>query len=381
MLFINAVIHTMAGSVIENGFIETEGSAIKRVGSVSELSESEKSDAIDLRGDSVYPGFIDTHTHLGLVGDALGFESDDINEMTNPLTPHLRAIDAINPLDLSFKEAAQAGVTAVVACPGSSNPIGGQTAAIKTHGVCVDDMIIKAPLSIKMALGENPKTVYHERKESPSSRMATAAAIRGILNEAKEYFAKKEKDEDQDYNQALEALIPLLKGEIPAYIHAHREDDILTAARIAREFGFDYIIVHGTRGHLVAERLIKENIKIMSGPLLCDRSKPELKDLTPAAPAILKKAGIEISIVTDHPVIPIQYLPLCAGLAAREGLAHEDALRAITIDAAKMAGIENRVGSIEVGKDADFSVFSEDPLTISAKPKMVVINGEIVHKA
>ncbi|NLL17049.1 MAG: amidohydrolase [Clostridiales bacterium] len=378
MLIINAVIHTMAGTTLEHGFIETEGRKIKRVGTMSELTEKEKADALDLNGGSVYPGFIDTHTHLGLIGDALGFESDDLNEMTNPVTPQLRAIDAINPLDYSLTEAVRAGVTTVVTGPGSANPIAGQMAAIKTHGVCVDDMIIKAPLAIKMALGENPKSVYHSRKESPSSRMATAAVIRDALAKAKEYLRKKQVGEEQDFDFSCEALIPLLKGEIPAHIHAHREDDILTAARLSKEFGFDYIIVHGTRGHLIANRLKQENIRIMSGPLLCDRSKPELKDLTPAAPAILKAEDIEVSIVTDHPVIPIQYLPLCAGLAAREGLSKEDALRAITIDAARIANIADYVGSIEVGKDADFSVFDSDPLTISAKPRMVFINGERV---
>jgi imidazolonepropionase-like amidohydrolase len=383
MLIINADIYTMAGSPIRNGWIRTEGAVIREIGEMPAQAHDEEK-VVDVQGAKVYPGFIDAHTHIGMWEDGLTFEGDDGNEETDPVTPQLRAIDAVNPIDRCFTEALAAGVTTVVTGPGSANPIGGQLAAIKTCGTCVDDMVVKAPVAIKMALGENPKSVYHGKNQTPSTRMATASLIREELFKAKRYMEdlqRSQEDEDFDppeFDMKSEALLPALRGELEVHFHAHRADDIYTAIRIAKEFNLNYVIVHGTEGHIIAQGLQKNGTRVLAGPFLCDRSKPELRNLTPANPGILSKAGILTAIITDHPVIPIQYLPVCAALAVREGMDSEDALRAITINPAKICGIEDRVGSIEVGKDADLVVFESDPLDLNARPKMVIANGKII---
>ncbi|MDR1631162.1 MAG: amidohydrolase [Oscillospiraceae bacterium] len=381
MTIINAHIYTMAGAgIFENGYIKITDGKIAAVGAMEAYRADEPEEIFDARGLLLFPGFIDAHTHIGMCEDGLGFEGDDLNEMTDPATPHLRGIDAVNPLDDCFHEALEAGVTAVVTGPGSANPISGQLLAMKTWGNYVDEMVIKAPVAMKFALGENPKTVYHDRKETPVTRMATAAVIRGQLQEAAQYKEKKEAGEDVDFDAACEALVPLLNKEIPAHIHAHRLDDMATAARIAKEFNLDYIIVHGTRGYLAPEILQKNNMRVLCGPIICERSKPELKGLTPKCPGILHEAGIPLAIITDHPVIPVQYLALCAGLAEREGLPHMEALKAITVNAAALAGIDGRVGSVEVGKDADFVLFSQNPLTLEAKPQAVIVDGVVRYQ-
>lgn len=383
MLIINANIYTMAGAPIRNGWIRTEGAVIHEIGEMPAQAKSDE-EVIDVQGASVYPGFIDAHTHIGMWEDGLTFEGDDGNEETDPVTPQLRAIDAVNPIDRCFIEALAAGVTTVVTGPGSANPIGGQLAALKTCGTCVDEMVVKAPVAIKMALGENPKSVYHGKNQTPSTRMATASLIREELFKAKRYMEdlqRSQEDEDVDppeFDMKSEALLPALRGEIEVHFHAHRADDIYTAIRIAKEFNLNYVIVHGTEGYIIAQGLKKNGTRVLAGPFLCDRSKPELRNLTPANPGILAKEGIPTAIITDHPVIPIQYLPVCAALAVREGMNPEDALRAITINPAKICGIADRVGSIEVGKDADMVVFESNPLDLNAKPKMVIINGKII---
>ncbi len=380
MLILNAEIHTMEGDVIPCGSIRTRGTVIGEVSAFA-LDPEPDEQVLDVRGAAVYPGFVDAHTHLGMWEDGLTFEGDDGNEETDPVFPQLRAIDAINPLDRCFSEALAAGVTTVITGPGSANPIGGQLAAVKTCGTRIDDMIVKAPVAIKMALGENPKTVYHGKNEAPSTRMGTAALIREELLKAKRYLSdleRAETDEDcdpPDFDMKSEALVPALRREIQVHFHAHRADDIYTAIRIAKEFGLDYVIVHGTEGHLIADGLKKEGTRVLSGPLLCDRGKPELKNLTPAAPGILAKNGILTAIVTDHPVVPLQYLTLCAALAVREGMEPEEALRAITINPARICGIDGKVGSIRPGKDADLLVFRENPLSFTAKPELVIADG------
>lgn len=385
MLIIHAKIHTMAGHAIPDGSVRIKGAKIDSVGSGQFIPEKDEQ-VLDAKGADLYPGFVDAHTHIGMWEDSLTFEGDDGNEETNPVTPQLRAIDAINPMDRCFSEAVAAGITSVVTGPGSANPIGGQLAAIKTYGHRIDDMILKAPVAIKMAMGENPKSVYHGKNETPSTRMATAALIREELFKAKRYMEDLEKsktDEDADppeYDMKCEALLPALRGETEVHFHAHRADDIFTAIRIAKEFKLNYVIIHGTEGHLIADELKAENTRVLSGPFLTDRCKPELKNLTPACPGILASHGILTAIVTDHPVIPIQYLPMCAGLAVREGMDHEEALKAITINPAKICGLDSRIGSIEKGKDADFSLFREDPLTMTAKPEMVFVNGTAVYR-
>lgn len=380
MLILNAEIHPMEGNVIPCGSVRTRGSIIGEVSS-NALEPEPDEQVIDAAGAAVYPGFVDAHTHLGMWEDGLTFEGDDGNEETDPIYPQLRAIDAINPLDRCFSEALAAGVTTVLTGPGSANPIGGQLAAVKTYGTRIDDMIVRAPAAIKMALGENPKAVYHGKNESPSTRMATAALIREELLKAKRYMEdleRAETDEDcdpPDFDMKCEALVPALRREIQVHFHAHRADDIFTAIRIAKEFGLDYVIVHGTEGYLVADSLKKEGARVLSGPFLCDRCKPEMKNLTPAATGILAKNGILTAIVTDHPVVPLQYLTLCAALAVREGMDPEEALRAITINPARICGIDGRVGSIRPGKDADLLVFRQNPLSLTAKPELVIAGG------
>ena len=386
MLIVNAEIHTMAGKIVKNGSIRTKGSAIESV-EEGALAPEQDEQVIDAKGAEVYPGFVDAHTHLGMWEDALTFEGDDGNEETDPVTPNLRAIDAINPMDRCFSEAVAAGVTSVVTGPGSANPIGGQLAAIKTYGSRIDDMILKAPVAIKMALGENPKTVYHGKNETPSTRMATAALIREELFKAKRYMedlehARTDKDADPpEFDMKCEALLPALRGETEVHFHAHRADDIFTAIRIAKEFHLNYVIVHGTEGHMITKALKAEHTRVLSGPFFTDRCKPELRNQTPACPGILSSHGILTAIITDHPVVPIQYLPMCAALAVREGMEGEEALKAITINPAKICGLDSRIGSIEKGKDADFSLFRENPLSLTAKPEAVVVNGRVAYRA
>lgn len=384
MLIINAKVHTMEGPAIDNGWVQVEEDKIRGVGRMDDLPEDGCQSILDAKGGWLFPGFIDAHTHLGMWEDGLGFEGDDGNEDTDPCTPQLRAIDAVNPMDYCFTEALQEGVTTVITGPGSANAIGGQMAAIKTMGKRIDDMIIKAPVAMKFALGENPKTSYHGKSQSPVTRMATASIIREQLSKAVRYYkdiqaaAKDPELEEPEYDAKCEALIPLFRKEVKAHFHAHRCDDIFTAMRIAKEFDLEYVIIHGTQGHKAADVLAKEKVDVLAGPVLCDRSKPELKDLTPANPGILDRAGIRTSIVTDHPVIPIQYLPLCAGLAVREGMEWESAIQAITLVPAKVCGIEDRVGSIRPGKDADLVLFDGNPLTLEAKPLLVLCNGQMV---
>ena len=392
MLLYNATVYCMDRPAIARGFVRFDevSGKITEVGEMPAQGLAEE--GIDLQGAGIYPGFIDAHTHLGLWEDGLNFEGDDGNEETDPITPHLRAIDAVNPRDRCFAEAREAGITTVLTTPGSANPIGGQIAAIKTAGGRIDGMIVKAPAAMKMALGENPKTVYNGKSQAPMTRMATAALIREQLFKAKAYaeaLQRAEESEQEDDGDALdkpefdmkcEALLPVLRREIQVHFHAHRADDMFTAIRLAKEFHLDYVLVHGTEGHQIAQELREEGARVLSGPFLADRSKPELREQTPASPGILSAAGVPVAIVTDHPVIPVQYLPLCAGLAVREGMAEEAALRAITLSPAEICGIQDRVGSITPGKDADLVVFRGSPLALSAKPERVFIQGKPVVK-
>lgn len=381
MIIVNATLFLEDGVYRPDSFVRVLGSRIVELGSMDKCDIAGEPCVVDARGAALYPGFIDAHTHLGLFEDGLGFEGDDGNEDTEPCTPHLRAIDAVNPMDRCFQEAREAGITTVLTGPGSANPIGGQFAAIKTVGKCIDDMVVRAPAAMKFALGENPKSVYHDKSISPVTRMATSAVIREQLYKAKDYFTRREDcgEEDQpEYDMKCESLGPLLRGEISAQIHAHRADDIFTAVRLAEEFHLKYAVVHCTQGYMAAKELAGKGISAMCGPIISDRCKPELRDSTPANPGLLNGAGVKVCIITDHPEIPIQYLPICAGIAVREGMDHTEALKAITIYPAEIAGIADRVGSIQVGKDADFVLYREDPLTISAKPECVIINGKII---
>ena len=379
MLISNARILPMEGQEIENGYLQIEGGKIRALGPMEEAPGEDE--VFDAAGAYVLPGFVDAHCHLGVCGDSLGYEGEDCNEMSDPVTPQLRAIDGVNPMDRYFAESAAAGITAVLTGPGSANPIAGQFIAVKTTGRRIDDMALKDPACMKFALGENPKMTYHEKDEAPMTRMATAALIREELYKAREYLDKQEKaaaDEEADgpdYNAKLEALLPVLRREVPAHFHAHRADDILTAIRIAKEFGLDYVIVHGTDGHLIADILAEEGARVICGPLLTDRSKPELFHQKMENPAILARAGVPVAICTDHPELPAEYLPLSAAMAVRAGMEPEAALRAITIDAARIAGIDGWVGSLKPGKDADLVVCSAHPFDMNCKVLAVFIDG------
>nr|PZM88268.1 MAG: amidohydrolase [[Clostridium] cellulosi] len=382
MLIKNAKIYTMEGRPIENGWLRTEN------GIIHSLGEGEAPDysgeIIDAGGGVLLPGLIDAHTHIGMCEDSLDFEGEDTNEDTDPSTPQLSAEDAINPMDRCFDDALSAGVTTVITGPGSANPIGGRLIAMKTYGKRVDKMVFKNPVAVKFALGENPKTCYHANHETPVTRMATASIIREQLYKAQKYMDKLEKasqDEDEeepDFEYKCEVLIPLLKREIQAHFHAHRADDIFTAIRIAKQFNLDYVIVHGTDGHIIADELKEDGARVLSGPFLCDRCKPELHNQTPKGPGIMSKAGLEVAIITDHPVIPIEYLSLCAALAVKNGMDYEEALRAITINPARITKIDNRVGSLKAGKDADLVIFDGDPLQLYTNVKFVAVGGKRV---
>lgn len=386
MIIKNAKIYTMSDNIIENGYVVIKADKIVKVGNMSDYDDNKYTgEVIDANGAKLYPGFIDSHTHLGMWEDGLGFEGEDGNEDTDPSTPHMRAIDGVNPVDHCFEEALDSGITSVLTGPGSANTIGGQVIAIKTYGRRIDDMIIKDPCMMKMALGENPKTTYHEKEQSPSTRMATAAIIREQLCKAQRYLealelAENDSDCDKpEYDAKCEALIPVLKREIPVQFHAHRCDDVFTGIRIAKEFNLRYVIIHATQGYKMADILKQEDVMLMSGPLICDRAKPEMKDLDIKAPAVYEQHGIMFSIITDHPVVPIQHLRTSAALAVAAGLSHYEALKAITINAAKISGIDDRVGAIKAGLDADLVLYDGDALDIMQKPKMVMINGKIVR--
>lgn len=379
----NGKILTMAEEDYDRGDILIKDGKILEVG--ENLNIPEGAEVIDAEGMWVMPGFIDAHCHVGMWEDAMGFEGADGNEATNPSTPDLRAIDAINPMDKCFEEAREAGVTTVVTGPGSANVIGGQFVAIKTYGRRVEDMILKDPLALKIAFGENPKRVYNNQKKAPSTRMATAAILRENLVAAENYSRKLEKAKDDpdkmpDRDLKMEILVKVLRKEIPIKAHAHRADDILTAIRIAKEFDIDMTIEHCTEGHTISDFLVEEDAKVIVGPLLSDRSKVELKNMTFKAPGILAKAGVKLAMMTDHPVIPIQYLPVSAALAVREGMDERDALRSITINAAEITGIDDRVGSLKKGKDADVVIFDGHPLEFRTKAIWVLIEGKAVKK-
>ncbi|NDO18128.1 amidohydrolase [Lachnospiraceae bacterium MD329] len=377
----NAKIVTMAGDSYENGCILFDDKILY----VGDFKELEADKVIDVNGNYVLPGLIDAHCHVGMFEDSMGFEGDDGNEDSDPVMPHLRAIDGINPFDRGFLEARNAGVTTVVTGPGSANPVGGQFAAVKTFGICVDDMIVKAPVAMKMALGENPKSVYNEKEEMPLTRMGTAALIRELLIKSRDYMermdAYNENDEDNEkpeFDIKLDAMLPVLRREIPVKIHAHRADDICTAIRIGREFNIDVTIEHCSDGDAVAPVLEREGLPVMLGPTLSDRSKIELKNLTFGTYKNLSDRGISVAIITDHPEITIENLPLCAVMAVKHGMDEMKAIQGITITAAENCRIADRVGSLEVGKDADISVFTDLPTRFDAECVMTFINGEKV---
>lgn len=387
MVIKNVKICSMAGKDIENGFVRISGGIFSEVGSMTEYRDTED-EITDGSGLSLYPGFIDAHCHIGMWNDGLTFEGEDGNEDTDPSTPHLRALDSIDPMDRCFSDAISAGVTTVCTGVGSANPIGGSFVIMKTWGSKrIDKLIVKSPAAIKFALGENPKNTYNDRDESPVTRMATAAVIREQLMKAKRYLADKKEYErlkgtddeisEPDYDIKCEALLPLFAEEnkLKAHFHCHRADDIFTAVRLSKEFGLDYVLIHCTDGAVIADELAEDCPAVVTGPLFGDRGKPELRNHDIKTPCVLSENGIKCAICTDHPETPIQYLPLTAALAVRGGLSRDEALRGITIYAAETIGISDILGSIEVGKQADFSLFKGDPLDLTVTPEMVFIEG------
>jgi len=359
--------------------ILVEKGKIKEIG--PNLSVGAEVEIIDATGKQVYPGFVEAHGHIGLDGYGIGYEGMDYNEMNDIVSPQLRGLDGVKAMDPAFAQAARAGVTCVCVGPGSANVLGGTFTTIKTVGKRSDDMVVRDAVAMKCAFGENPKRCYRDKTDS--SRMTTAFKLREALAKAKEYMEKKEAAGDDlakrpTLDMKCEALIPVLKGEMPLKAHAHATDDIFTALRIAKEFGVKITLEHVTEGHLIVEELAKENVPLAVGPSLTSASKFELRNKSWTTPGLLAKAGCQVSIITDSPVIPQEYLPLCAGLAVQAGMEPFAALQAITINAAKHAGIADRVGSLEVGKDADIVITDGCPFEVSTKVECVLIDGVMI---
>lgn len=381
----NARLLTMAENGSFVGDIRIDGG---KIAEIAQNIDTTGCDVFDAEGMYAMPGIIDAHSHIGMWEDGMGREGSDGNEATNPVTPEMRSIDGINPFDRCFKEAVACGVTTAVTGPGSANVVGGTFVAMKLYGRSMDEMILKFPVAMKAAFGENPKRVYGD-KAAPATRMAIAAILRKALAGALDYAKKIENAKDDpskmpERDLGKEALLPVIRRELPLKIHCHRADDILTAIRIAKEFNVRFTLDHCTEGYLIPD-LLKETIEetgagIIIGPLLTDRSKIELRNVSFSAPKALYDAGIDFAMMTDHPVIPEQYLPVCAALAVREGLPEDAALRSITINAARITGIDDRVGSLEVGKDADIAVFSGHPLDFRSRCVLCTVDGQVAHR-
>lgn len=373
----NGTLHTaISREPFQADLLIDDGKIIKIA---KEIQTEEDVKVLDAYGLSIYPGFVDAHSHIGLDGYGIGFEGDDYNEYNDPVTPQLRAIDGINPFDPTLEKARKAGITCIGTGPGSSNAIGGTFIAMKTYGKRVDSMIVKDPVAMKCAFGENPKRCYREKGDS--SRMTTASLIREALNKALRYqkdleIAENELGNPPAYDAKCEALLPVLRHEIPLKAHAHQANDIFTAIRIAKEFDLKLTLEHVTEGHLIVDELADECYPVAVGPTLTHASKFELQNKSWITPAVLAKAGCQVSIITDAPVIPQEYLPICAGLAIQAGMDPYDALKAITINPARHLGIADRVGSLEEGKDADLVITDGSPFSIETKVKYVFINGQ-----
>ena len=380
MVIINGKIFPMEGENIDCGYIRTKGKVIEEVGPMENFKKRKGEGILDVSGAWVLPGLIESHAHIGITEEKWGAIGDDCNEETNPLTPTLRAIDAVNPMDPAFHDAIKAGITSVMTGPGSANVVGGQFVFMKTQGRCVDNMVIKRPAAMKVAFGENPKTTYGNQNMLPSTRMGTAALLRKIIFEAIQYKRDKENGQLDKENFEMEPWIPVLNKEIPLKAHAHRADDILTAIRIAKEFDLEITIDHGTEGHLIADEIKESGFPVIIGTDLTSRSKLEVQNMDFKTNKVIHDAGILFSITTDHPVALIQYLPICAGLAVREGLPMEAALKAITINAAKICRVDDRVGSLKTGKDADIAIFSGNPLETFTKTMYTIIDGQIIYE-
>ena len=382
LLIKNGHIMTMTGREFTNGSVLIgDDGKITAVGETLEAPEG--APVIDAQGRLVTPGCVEAHCHIGLDNEAVGWEGRDYNEIVEPITPQMRAIDSIYPQDEAFPNAIRGGVTTACTGPGSANVIGGTFTVIKLVGNRVDNMIVKDPIAMKCAFGENPKRCYGQgSKKSPMTRMAVAALLRETLFKTRRYMEDKAAGKNPPFDMKLEAMEPVLRGEIPLKCHAHRADDILTAIRVAKEFGVKMTMDHCTDGEVIADELAKEGFPAFVGPSLGGKSKIELQNKSFTTPGVLSKAGVKVSIITDAPVIPLQNLPMCAGLAAGAGLPMEEAWKAITINPAESLGIADRVGSLEVGKDGDVVIWTADPLTtIGGEAYITVVDGKVVYSA
>lgn len=385
ILIKNGKILTMAGKIYEPGSLLVKDGKILKIDKEIDVNHNELSEIIDATDCWVMPGLIEAHCHIGITEEKKGFEGDDCNEMKEPMTPYIRGLDAINPMDAAFHNAISSGITSMMIGPGSANVVGGQFVFIKADGRCIDDMVVLEPAAMKTAFGENPKGNYNELGMIPTTRMTMAAMLREELFTVKEYLKKKEKAEKNGDDFILdfqkECWIPVLRKEIPLKAHVHRTDDILTAIRIAKEFDLDMTLDHCTEGHLIANEIKASGFPAIVGPTLASRNKIEVQNMDFKTPGILHKHGVKVAICTDHPVSRIQYLPICAGFAAKEGLGIEEGLKAITINAAEICRVSHRVGSLEAGKDADIAIFDGNPMEVFTKTLFTIINGEVIYRA
>jgi imidazolonepropionase-like amidohydrolase len=370
------------GSPIDNGTVLITDGVITAIG--ADVTVPAGVEVVDAAGRWVLPGFIDAHAHVGIDEESQGWAGDDTNEMTDPNGARMRALDGINPADVGFQDALAGGITSVVVKPGSGNPIGGQTVAIKTWGRVIDEMVLMSPCSVKSALGENPKRVYGDKKQLPSTRQGVAAVIRDALTKAQDYRAKRDqaasKDEAFDRDPTSEVLVRVLDGELPWCQHTHRADDIATAIRLADEFGYRLIVNHATEGFLLADVLAQRNIPCIVGPMFTTRSKVELRERTLANPGRLANAGVEVALTTDHPVVPINFLVHQATLAVKEGMTRDDALRSLTVNPARMMGLAERIGSLKAGLDGDVVIWDGDPLDVMSRAERVFVGGVDVYQ-
>ncbi len=381
LTIIHGNIMTMAGKDYEDGFVQIRNGKITAVGDMADCPVQKGGDGvICANGNPVLPGIIEAHCHMGITEEKKGMEGDDCNESVEPITPYLRAIDAINPMDAAFDDALRAGITSAMVGPGSSNVVGGQFAFIKTHGRCIDRMIVKAPAAMKVAFGENPKVNFSGQNISPATRMAIAAMLREELFKAQEYQRKRKENPEQEKDFRYECWLPVLEGRIPLKAHVHRADDILTAIRIAKEFHLSMTLDHCSEGHLIAEEIKESGFPAIVGPDMASRNKIEVQNMAFKTVGILNKEGICTAITTDHPVSMIQFLPICAGLAVKSGLPPQEGLRSITINAARICGVSDRVGSLEPGKDGDVVIFDGNPLEVFTSALCTIIEGKVVYQ-
>ena len=381
LTIIHGNIMTMAGKDYEDGFVQIRNGKITAVGDMADCPVQKGGDGVICAiGNPVLPGIIEAHCHMGITEEKKGMEGDDCNESVEPITPYLRAIDAINPMDAAFDDALRAGITSAMVGPGSSNVVGGQFAFIKTHGRCIDRMIVKAPAAMKVAFGENPKVNFSGQNISPATRMAIAAMLREELFKAQEYQRKRKENPEQEKDFRYECWLPVLEGRIPLKAHVHRADDILTAIRIAKEFHLSMTLDHCSEGHLIAEEIKESGFPAIVGPDMASRNKIEVQNMAFKTVGILNKEGICTAITTDHPVSMIQFLPICAGLAVKSGLPPQEGLRSITINAARICGVSDRVGSLEPGKDGDVVIFDGNPLEVFTSALCTIIEGKVVYQ-